>query len=63
MANLTVNVGWDSLKEVFCQQVEGDANKGDNENGLFDLLKKAVVGTVLNGHKWDMKASDYLVCL
>lgn len=66
LANLAVNVGWDSLKEVFCQQVEGDIanNKSnDSENGLFEPLKKAVVESVINEHQWDMKASDYLVKL
>jgi optic atrophy protein 1 len=64
LANLAVNIGFNSLKEVFTQQIEGDENAHKNngtENGLFDSLKKAVVDAVLEEHKWDMKASDYLV--
>lgn len=64
LAKLAVNVGWESLKEVFSQQVEngaGSNKNNDSENELFDPLKKAVVETVLNEHQWDMKASDYLV--
>jgi optic atrophy protein 1 len=66
LANVAVNVGWDSLKEVFCQQVEGGVvvNKStDTESGLFEQLKKAVVESVLNEHEWDMKATDYLVII
>ncbi|KAI6184100.1 hypothetical protein M3Y97_00560200 [Aphelenchoides bicaudatus] len=63
LAKLAVNVGWESLKEVFSQQVEngaGSNKNNDSENELFDPMKKAVVETVLNEHQWDMKASDYL---
>lgn len=64
LAKLAVNVGWDSLQGVFCQQIESGASShknGDAENELFDPLKKAVVEAVLKEHQWDMKASDYLV--
>jgi optic atrophy protein 1 len=66
LAKLAVNVGWDSLKEVFCRQVEGENashKSNDTESSLFEPLKKAVVESVMNEHKWDMKASDYLVYL
>ncbi|KAI6242784.1 hypothetical protein M3Y99_00185600 [Aphelenchoides fujianensis] len=61
LANLTVNVGWDSFKEVLEQQIEGRTATGDSiDSELFKPLKKAVVEAILQQHRWDQKASEYL---
>ncbi|KAI6172049.1 Abnormal pharyngeal pumping family member [Aphelenchoides besseyi] len=62
LANLTVEVGWDSFKDVFGQQIEGGlTTKSDStDSELFKPLKKAVVKAILEQHRWDQKASEYL---
>ena len=65
LAALTVAVGWQSFKDKFVEQVQGSAASAGadtKDNALFKPLKHAVVGEVLDKHRWDGKASDYLVC-
>uniref|UniRef100_A0A914HYZ0 Dynamin-like GTPase OPA1, mitochondrial n=1 Tax=Globodera rostochiensis TaxID=31243 RepID=A0A914HYZ0_GLORO len=74
LANKSVQIGWETLSQIFRRQVEGGEKgglplKGSRTHGhhksadgadLLKGLKNAVVDTVLEQHTWDSKALDYL---
>ncbi|VDN53093.1 unnamed protein product [Dracunculus medinensis] len=55
----SIQAGWETLAEVFRQQVESGKH-GPNHDVLFDRLKMAVLDASLGEHQWDNKALDYL---
>uniref|UniRef100_A0A914VQK9 Dynamin-like GTPase OPA1, mitochondrial n=1 Tax=Plectus sambesii TaxID=2011161 RepID=A0A914VQK9_9BILA len=59
LASTSVQVGWETLSELFQKQVETDAKRSDHD-ALFDGLKSAVLAAAMERHKWDDKALDYL---
>ncbi|VDN38086.1 unnamed protein product [Gongylonema pulchrum] len=62
LASKSIQTGWDTLSELFKQQVETDAKQRKAEGDeIFDRLKSAVLEAALNEHHWDSKAMDYLV--
>ncbi|KHN75519.1 Dynamin-like protein [Toxocara canis] len=61
LASKSIQTGWETLSEVFRQQVESDARSArSNHDPIFDRLKGAVMEAALSEHKWDSKALDYL---
>uniref|UniRef100_A0A915B1P8 Dynamin-like GTPase OPA1, mitochondrial n=1 Tax=Parascaris univalens TaxID=6257 RepID=A0A915B1P8_PARUN len=61
LPNKSIQAGWETLSEVFREQVESDVkNMRAGHDPIFDRLKAAVMEAALNEHKWDNKALDYL---
>ncbi|MFH4975145.1 hypothetical protein AB6A40_001854, partial [Gnathostoma spinigerum] len=59
LAGKSIQIGWETLAEVFRNQVEPNAKLLDHDP-IFDRLKTAVLDAALGEHKWDSKALDYL---
>ncbi|VDK19973.1 unnamed protein product [Anisakis simplex] len=63
LANKSVQTGWETLSEVFREQVQSldaRASRSGAHDPVFDRLKEAVLEAALSEHKWDAKALDYL---
>ncbi|KAL3110150.1 hypothetical protein niasHT_015753 [Heterodera trifolii] len=74
LANRSVQVGWETLSQIFRRQVSGEergghplksnrthgSQKSPDGANLLKALKTAVVSAVLEQHRWDSKALDYL---
>uniref|UniRef100_A0AC35GAX0 Dynamin-like 120 kDa protein, mitochondrial n=1 Tax=Panagrolaimus sp. PS1159 TaxID=55785 RepID=A0AC35GAX0_9BILA len=59
LANEAIQVGWQTLSDVYKRQFESSA-QNRNHDELFDKLKFAVLDAALKEHQWDSKALDYL---
>ncbi|VDD90450.1 unnamed protein product [Enterobius vermicularis] len=58
LANKSIQVGWETLSEVFRRQVSPE-QKGQKD-AIFDRLKTAVFEAAMQDHSWDSKALGYL---
>lgn len=47
-------MGWQTLADVFCRQIEGNSKNQE----IFSALKNAVVEAALLEHQWDAKAFE-----
>lgn len=56
---LKLQVGWETLSQVFRRQVETGTHSKERDT-IFDNLKDALVDASLEQHHWDGKALDYL---
>jgi optic atrophy protein 1 len=61
--NEQMQVGWQTLSQIFRRQVEGESRRQpqQQQEDLLSPLKNALVQTTLSQHNWDPKALDYLV--
>uniref|UniRef100_A0A914ZDL0 Dynamin-like GTPase OPA1, mitochondrial n=1 Tax=Panagrolaimus superbus TaxID=310955 RepID=A0A914ZDL0_9BILA len=59
LANQAIQVGWQTLSDVYKRQFESSA-LNPNHDELFSKLKFAVLDAALGEHQWDSKALDYL---
>lgn len=55
----SVNAGWETLKSEF-QSFMKKAAEAPDHDGIFDLLKEAVVNEAMQRHSWEDKASEML---
>lgn len=60
LAFKSIQTGWDTLAEVFRQQVESEEKQKGEHDPIFDRLKAAVLDAAMSEHLWDSKALDYL---
>ncbi|WKX97122.1 hypothetical protein Q1695_013071 [Nippostrongylus brasiliensis] len=56
----SVTAGWETLRDVFCNQVKNDTASRSDHDTIFDPLKEAVIEEAMSAHHWDNKALDYL---
>ncbi|PAV63715.1 hypothetical protein WR25_11490 isoform B [Diploscapter pachys] len=60
LGNKSIQTGWETLGEVFREQIKSDAKSRRDHDPVFDPLKEAVVEEAMKMHQWDGKAMDYL---
>ncbi|CAG9536395.1 unnamed protein product [Cercopithifilaria johnstoni] len=60
LASKSIQTGWEILSELFRKQMDDTKHRKDEDNEVFDRLKRAVLEAALNEHQWDGKAMDYL---
>ena len=54
-----VEVGWETLKEMFRGLVD-KAKRGKDHDDVFDQLKEEVVKEAMHRHQWEEKAAESL---